>query len=215
MEILDKKEANISKLEDLRKKQTNKRNDASLEVIVAKNEGNRELLEKAQKEFRIVEEELASTKKTISVLQEEKEALIQRSKLTDADDELDIHSDIYVGDNVVLDDRIRELVSQMNNEDASIQMDATNELISRHKSNQLAISESMGLMFGTLSSKGRINALKYLINTNPSAWSREEKYRAIDAILYTRRWAMESKITIGPKTENALKKLYKFIYEML
>ena len=114
--------------------------------------------------------------------------------------------------------QIRNIVWQMNSGVKSTRLKAVADLINNYKSNHLAISLALDLLempqLETLSSSGRINVLVFLRNTEPSSWSDELKNRAYSAISLIRERSDENKVFIGPETEDALRKLDKFLSEI-
>ena len=117
-----------------------------------------------------------------------------------------------------LEVQIRNLVWQMNSNIKSARMAAVAELIEDYNSNRLAISSSLDLLkmpqLETLSPSGRINVLVFLRNTEQSSWNDDLKNRASSAIRLIRKRASENKAYIGPQTEDALRKLNKFLSEI-
>lgn len=116
-----------------------------------------------------------------------------------------------------LEVQMQNLVWQMNSNVKPTRLAAVAELIEDYNSNKLAISSALDLLMmpqlETLSPSGRINVLVFLRNTNPSAWSEDLKDGAFSAISLIRKRGAENKASIGPQTEDALRKLEKFLRE--
>ena len=211
--------------------------DAREKVFQAKHEEKRLLERNSELEMRsdLLSKEVQSSTSEIRQLQIQiinaNEQLILVAKTTNKDASLvakvekDVKERKELVANIVdsaeirnLEVQLRNLVWQMNSSVKATRLAAVSELIEGYSSNQIAISSALEMLampqLATLSSSGRINVLVFLRNTEASSWNEGLQNRASSSIRTIRKRALEKIAYIGPQTEDALRRLNKFLSEI-
>lgn len=211
--------------------------DAREKVFQAKHEEKRLLERNSELEMRsdLLSKEVQSSTSEIRQLQLQiinaNEQLILVAKTTNKDASLvakvekDVKERKELVANIVdsaeirnLEVQLRNLVWQMNSSVKATRLAAVSELIEGYSSNQIAISSALEMLampqLATLSSSGRINVLVFLRNTEASSWNEGLQNRASSSIRTIRKRALEKIAYIGPQTEDALRRLDKFLSEI-
>ena len=211
--------------------------DAREKVFQAKHEEKRLLERNSELEMRsdLLSKEVQSSTSEIRQLQLQiinaNEQLILVAKTTNKDATLvakvekDVKERKELVANIVdsaeirnLEVQLRNLVWQMNSSVKATRLAAVSELIEGYSSNQIAISSALEMLampqLATLSSSGRINVLVFLRNTEASSWNEGLQNRASSSIRTIRKRALEKIAYIGPQTEDALRRLDKFLSEI-
>lgn len=211
--------------------------DAREKVFQAKHEEKRLLERNSELEMRsdLLSKEVQSSTSEIRQLQIQiinaNEQLILVAKTTNKDASLvakvekDVKERKELVANIVdsaeirnLEVQLRNLVWQMNSSVKATRLAAVSELIEGYSSNQIAISSALEMLampqLATLSSSGRINVLVFLRNTEASSWNEGLQNRAYSSIRTIRKRALEKIAYIGPQTEDALRRLNKFLSEI-
>ena len=211
--------------------------DAREKVFQAKHEEKRLLERNSELEMRsdLLSKEVQSSTSEIRQLQIQiinaNEQLILVAKTTNKDASLvakvekDVKERKELVANIVdsaeirnLEVQLRNLVWQINSSVKATRLAAVSELIEGYSSNQIAISSALEMLampqLATLSSSGRINVLVFLRNTEASSWNEGLQNRAYSSIRTIRKRALEKIAYIGPQTEDALRRLNKFLSEI-
>lgn len=211
--------------------------DAREKVFQAKHEEKRLLERNSELEMRsdLLSKEVQSSTSEIRQLQIQiinaNEQLILVAKTTNKDASLvakvekDVKERKELVANIVdsaeirnLEVQLRNLVWQINSSVKATRLAAVSELIEGYSSNQIAISSALEMLampqLATLSSSGRINVLVFLRNTEASSWNEGLQNRASSSIRTIRKRALEKIAYIGPQTEDALRRLNKFLSEI-
>ena len=211
--------------------------DAREKVFQAKHEEKRLLERNSELEMRsdLLSKEVQSSTSEIRQLQLQiinaNEQLILVAKTTNKDASLvakvekDVKERKELVANIVdsaeirnLEVQLRNLVWQINSSVKATRLAAVSELIEGYSSNQIAISSALEMLampqLATLSSSGRINVLVFLRNTEASSWNEGLQNRASSSIRTIRKRALEKIAYIGPQTEDALRRLNKFLSEI-
>jgi hypothetical protein len=108
---------------------------------------------------------------------------------------------------------VATLVVQLNDASEAVRKTAGGRLAREHRDNPVAIGLVLGLLseenLASLSAAGRINALYFLVRSDSSAWTDEQKTLARQAIQRIRARAAGGKAALGSQTAEELDRLDK------